>query len=107
MNTENQNTYNAQAVIKWYDALQGLLPVEQKVFDTYNRLIADTAVLDIGIGGGRSTAYLLPVAGSYTGIDYAQGFVTVVKNKYPQADIRLADARDLSAFKNNSFGFVN
>lgn len=107
MSTDNQNTYNAQSVIKWYNALQGLMPVEQRVLDAYSSLIAGAAVLDIGIGGGRTTAYLLQVAGSYTGIDYAQGFVTVVKNKYPKADIHLADARDLSAFKDGEFGFVN
>ncbi|MDP1801083.1 MAG: class I SAM-dependent methyltransferase [Bacteroidota bacterium] len=107
MSELNLNTYNSDAVIKWYKHLNEITFVEKKIFETHKDLLASSKILDIGIGGGRTTAYLLDKCKSYTGIDYSKGFVDAVKKKYPNADIRLADARDLKAFENNSFDLVN
>lgn len=105
MSRLNLNTYNDQSVVKWYDAMNGLTPVEQQVFEKYAPALKN--VLDIGIGGGRTTAYLLDKCSAYIGIDYSQGFVKLVSQKYPQATIRHMDARNLDAFKSDSFDLVN
>lgn len=105
MSRLNLDTYNDQLVVNWYKALTGLTPVEKQVFGNYAPLLGN--VLDIGIGGGRTTAYLLDKCTSYTGIDYSKGFAELVGQKYPGADIRYMDARNLEAFENNSFDLVN
>lgn len=63
-------------------------------------------MLDIGIGGGRTTAYLKNLAKKYIGIDYSENLVDAAKKKFPDADLRVADARDLSEFNANQFDFI-
>lgn len=107
MSELNLNTYNSDAVIKWYKHLDAITVVEKKVFETHKDFLTNAKVLDIGIGGGRTTAYLIDKCKSYTGIDYSKGFVDTVKKKYPQGDIRLMDARDLKGIESNSCDLVN
>jgi len=107
MNDNNLRTYNSTAVVKWYEELEEITAVEKFIFNAYNDIISNGYVLDIGIGGGRTTAYLHQKCKSYTGIDYSENFVNASKKKFPQSDIRLMDARDLSAFKNDTFDLVN
>lgn len=107
MKDTNLNTYNSGKVINWYKNLNELVAAERIVFENNKAVLLQGNVLDIGIGGGRTTAYLVNKCKHYTGIDYSQGFVSAAQIKYPKKDIRLMDARDLSVFVNNSFDFVN
>lgn len=107
MNDSNLNTYNSPEVISWYANLNEITPVEKYLFDSNKDLLSKASVLDIGIGGGRTTSYLIDKCTKYTGIDYAQGFVDSVKKKYPNANIQIADARNLSNFKDKEFEIVN
>lgn len=107
MKDPNKETYQAGDVLKWYDKLEAITPVERIVFERDTDALAAASVLDIGIGGGRTTRYLLSRCRAYTGIDYSPGFVKVVKHKYPQADIRLMDARHLEALTDAGFDVVN
>jgi SAM-dependent methyltransferase len=83
-----------------------LVEVEKMVFEKHTLLLNQGSVLDIGIGGGRTTAFLLPRSKKYTGIDYSENFVKEVNKNYPGA-AGVMDARDLSGFQNKSFDFVN
>ncbi|HEX8097379.1 MAG TPA: class I SAM-dependent methyltransferase, partial [Pyrinomonadaceae bacterium] len=63
-------------------------------------------LLDIGIGGGRTTKYLLEISKDYTGIDYTPGCVEAARKKYPEARILCRDARDLKEFAGAEFDFA-
>ena len=107
MNDGNLNTYNSFNVINWYVDLNGITKVEEFLFESNANILTNATVLDVGVGGGRTTAYLLDKCAKYIGIDYSQGFVDVVKQKYPKANIQLADARDLIQFEDKKFDIVN
>jgi SAM-dependent methyltransferase len=107
MSELNKNTYNSADVVHWYKGLTKIEAVEKKVFEHYTSILQNGTILDIGIGGGRTTSYLLPKSSSYTGIDLSQAFVDVCKKKFTTANIRLMDARDLSAFSDDTFDLVN
>lgn len=107
MNDLNLRTYNNANVVKWYQEMESITSVEKLIFDINSNILSSGSVLDIGIGGGRTTAYLFRKCKTYTGIDYSENFVSASKKKFANADIRLADARDLSVFKNNTFDVVN
>lgn len=103
---KNLEVYNSQQVVDWYTQLRQILPVEEKIFRE-SQILLQGKVLDLGIGGGRTTAYLLERCRSYTGIDYSENFVRAVKKEFPKAECFTMDARDLSAFSDTAFDLVN
>jgi SAM-dependent methyltransferase len=73
-------------------------------------LAADRArgrpVLDLGVGGGRTTSLLRLVSSQYVAIDYTPELIDLCRSRHPGTDVRLADARDLSEFPDGSQGLV-
>lgn len=81
----NRKTYANAKVLDYYDGLTELFPAEKGLFEHLSSKIEKARILDIGVGGGRTTQYLLPRASAYTGIDYVPEFIVRVKK-----NIRLA-----------------
>jgi O-antigen/teichoic acid export membrane protein/SAM-dependent methyltransferase len=73
---------------------KGLFPQERICLD---RLPADCtgSVLDIGIGGGRTTPDLMHRFARYVGIDYSDKMVEESRRAFPGVDFRVMDARAL------------
>jgi len=105
-NVVNKTTYARADVIKYYQAVEMLLEAEKVLFEKLFPTIKDKKILDIGIGGGRTTKYLLQISRDYTGIDYVAEFAEKTAEKYPDANIFCADATDLKEFENETFDFV-
>jgi SAM-dependent methyltransferase len=59
-------------------------------------------ILDLGVGGGRTTAILREISTDYVGIDYTPEMVELCRSNHPDAHIEHGDARDLSAFADGS-----
>jgi ubiquinone/menaquinone biosynthesis C-methylase UbiE len=100
----NQKTYNDPAVIALYAKMEGLQPCEAAMFQRWIK--PGSAVLDLGVGGGRTAGPLSKIADRYIGIDYSQGMVEACQARYPQLDFRHGDATDLSRFEDNLFDAV-
>jgi SAM-dependent methyltransferase len=101
----NRRAYATESVVRWYRNLDVTYRVEEVILQRLHPFIKDKKLLDIGIGGGRTTRYLLDVSKDYTGVDYTPQLVQVAQAKYPQASIVCADARDLHLF-DEDFDFV-
>lgn len=54
-----------------------------------------SAILDIGIGAGRTTGQLLNMFQRYVGIDYAEQMIAAARERFSHADLRTMDARSL------------
>lgn len=102
----NKQTYANAKVVRCYEQLDFIHAAEQAIFDRLRPQIEGKKLLDIGIGGGRTTRFLLEISSDYTGIDYTQASIDAAKIKVPQADLRCMDARDLSSFGDESFSLV-
>jgi SAM-dependent methyltransferase len=102
----NKSAYARAEVVDWYDDLEFILAPEKAILKKVTPVIKDKKLLDIGIGGGRTTRFLVEISKDYTGIDYTPRCVEIVKRKYPAATVLCCDARDLSAFSNETFDFV-
>jgi SAM-dependent methyltransferase len=102
----NRRGYASAKVVGWYDALDFIHPTEAVILERLLPAIKDKKLLDLGIGGGRTTKFLLEVSRDYTGIDYTPESIDAAKRKYPEANLLWGDARDLSTFPNNGFAFV-
>jgi SAM-dependent methyltransferase len=53
-------------------------------------------ILDLGVGGGRTVALLRLLSADYLGIDYTSELVELCRERHPDVEIEVGDARDLS-----------
>jgi len=100
----NHQVYERNDVAAHYAGLDHLTPCEQLLFDTYVPLGGE--VLDLGVGGGRTTPYLANRASRYVGIDYSAAMIKACRTKFPLLEFGVVDAADLSAFPDASFDLV-
>lgn len=100
----NLNVYTNSKTVDYYDRLTGLQPCEQYVFSKYLNPKAD--VLDLGVGGGRTTPYLSSDARRYVGVDYSSAMTDICQKKFPELPFHTLDAADLSYFQSSQFDVV-
>ncbi|MFZ1700983.1 MAG: class I SAM-dependent methyltransferase [Pyrinomonadaceae bacterium] len=102
----NKKTYSKAKVLDYYAGLEKLFPAEEVLFEKLAPKLSNAKILDIGVGGGRTTKYLLPRSREYTGIDYIPEFIDLVKDKYKEGTFLCGDARNLGGFDDETFDFV-
>lgn len=81
-------------------ATTGLEPAERSVLATITPKLGDGLILDIGIGAGRTTPALSALATggrTYVGVDFSSEMIRRARQRFPGLDLRVMDARDLSA----------
>jgi len=83
----NKSAYAADDVVGWYEQLDFILKPEAAILKKIAPLITNKKLLDIGIGAGRTTKFLLEISRDYTGIDYTAGIAELAQKKYPDAKI--------------------
>ncbi len=63
-------------------------------------------VLDIGVGGGRTTGLLKPRARSYVGVDISAEMLGLARERFPDADLREGDAAGLAGLPDQAYDLV-
>jgi len=101
----NRGVYMAKGVARQY-FLSTLNRMEAIALIKYRNAFVDRDVLDLGVGGGRTSIYLAPLSRRYEGVDYSPVMVESVRARFAELSVRLGDMRDLSAFGDASFDFV-
>jgi SAM-dependent methyltransferase len=101
---DSLEAYNDAKVVAHYVNASDLQPCELDLFDRF--ISFGASVLDIGVGGGRTTPYLSRRAGRYLGLDYASSMVEACQKRFPDLEFRCEDATDLSSIPDNSFDIV-
>jgi ubiquinone/menaquinone biosynthesis C-methylase UbiE len=102
----NRSVYDSAAVAEIYAGSflkMGLLKAETAIASRLGDRITGRAVLDIGVGGGRTVPHLHALAGRYVGIDYAEEMIRRCRQQFPDVEFRRCDAIDLSTFDGDSF----
>ncbi len=103
----SQRFYQNRAVAEWFATKDFILPDEQAFLDEHgNEALDGRQVLDIGVGAGRTTRFLLPRAGRYVGGDYSAEMIEAARKRLPEADLSVFDASDLSAYADGEFDTV-
>jgi SAM-dependent methyltransferase len=86
-----------------------LMPPERRLLSLFGDRWPEVAMLDVGIGAGRTTYTFAAVAGRYVGIDYSPEMVESTRQRLGadngRAELLVADARDLSDLR-GPFDFV-
>lgn len=97
-------SYRRGDVVSYYANAHGLQPVEAYVFKTY--IAGSARILDLGVGGGRTTPHLCARASKYVGVDYSPEMVDVCRRRFPEIEFKCHDAADLSGYDDASFDAV-
>jgi len=100
----NLHVYNTPEVAAHYASLAYLSPCEKALFDAF--LKEGDAILDLGVGGGRTTPYLSRLASRYLGVDYAPAMIAECRRKFPQLEFMEADATNLALLSDCTFDSV-
>ncbi len=103
---QNRSIWSRSRVVEGYVRTDTLQPPEAAILSLVGPEIAGKRILDIGVGSGRTTPFLLRLSEDYIGIDYSPQMTQRCRERYPNVQFKECDARDLSAFPSHSFDFV-
>ncbi len=106
----NQETYQTPGIVWHYTQLNKLQPAEQTILELLQDRLPTMKMLDIGIGGGRTTQHFSPLAGEYIGIDYSAKMIAACQQRFVKSprsmNLQVVDARDMKQFADDSFDFI-
>jgi ubiquinone/menaquinone biosynthesis C-methylase UbiE len=100
----NLEIYDNPRVASHYASLKYLTSCERMLIDRH--VPRGAAVLDLGVGGGRTTTYLSALAGRYVGVDYSTEMISACRAKFPRLTFLQANAADLSMLEDSSFDVI-
>jgi len=105
---QNQRTYATPSIVRHYAALSELQPAEQTILDRLREPLLGMQMLDIGVGGGRTTLHFAAAVSGYIGIDASAEMITACQQRFAAQGKSFAccDVRAMSQFEENSFDFI-
>jgi len=99
--------YNSIEVSSDYGARDYIEPPERAILEKLSGWLSEARMLDMGVGGGRTTKYFAPLVKHYTGADYAPNMINICRAKYGDSYSFIeCDVRDMGCFEDQSFDFV-
>lgn len=107
MDERNRRLYAERAVAAHYARATELQPAERRILELLEDALPHSVMLDLGVGGGRTTTHFGPRVKSYVGLDYSPAMLDAVRARFPgeRYGFTLADARSLP-FSEASFDVV-
>ena len=106
----NKTQSESQKSVEAFPAENPLQKPEETILSVLKPRLSDMRMLDLGVGGGRTTRFFAPLVKEYVGIDYAQAMVNACKKelggRYPNAVLGVGDATHMPEFADNSFDFI-
>ena len=104
---DQKKIYNHARISKDYARRDYLSNPELKIIEELSDVLPKLNMLDMGVGGGRTTGYFLPIVNSYIGADYAPNMIAECKKKFRSKKIfEVLDVRNMSKFSDNMFDFI-
>lgn len=100
------NRQTMQAAVEEYASTSHLSAPERAAIDSVAHEARGKRILDIGVGGGRTTPALLEISRDYIGVDYVQAMVDRCHMRFPGVRFENADARSMPQFADRSFDLI-
>jgi ubiquinone/menaquinone biosynthesis C-methylase UbiE len=106
----NKITYRASQIVNYYLQLNTLQPAEKAILALLQNQSSSIKMLDIGVGGGRTTQHFSKITSEYIGIDYSAEMISACKKRFSTSSSKMqfeiCDARNMNQFADNSFDFI-
>lgn len=102
----NTRVYHDRGVAARYRGKSLLTRSEARLLLKYHDAWAGKDVLDIGVGTGRTSAYLAPLCRSYLGIDYSPVMLRAIQRGMPSISVALMDMRHMDGVPDASIDCV-
>ncbi|RJO61114.1 class I SAM-dependent methyltransferase [candidate division WS5 bacterium] len=105
----NKRTYDLLDTAKYYSSeshLKLLDKPEETVIKLFENKLKDMKMLDIGVGGGRTTYHFAGLVKEYIGIDYSENMIKVCKERFKDIHFEVCDVRSMHIFEDNYFDFI-
>ncbi len=80
--TTNLQTYQDEDIVAYYAKRDDLYKPELALLDRLGKRLADMNMLDLGVGGGRTTHHFAARAKNYIGVDYAANMVRACGERF-------------------------
>lgn len=105
----NKRYHESDFAVNRYKMAKHLQKPEQTILNIFKNKLKNMKMLDLGVGGGRTSIHFARLVKEYVGVDYSKNMIEACKNRIPEGkniSFKVADARDLSEFENDSFDMV-
>lgn len=106
----NKDCFESMDVVNEYSAQNYLLKPEKTILRILKTKLNSMRMLDIGIGGGRTTSHFAKLCREYVGIDYSKNMIWACRKRFPENDkriiFRVCDAKRLKNLRNGYFDFI-
>src|SRR5205809_745633 len=107
---DNQYVYHRSKVAAQYSQQSYLEPSEEIILHLLLPDLPNARMLDLGVGGGRTTLHFAKWAKEYVGADYSPSMIAQCQRRfsgYPaHLSFRVCDARSMGMFETGSFDFT-
>jgi ubiquinone/menaquinone biosynthesis C-methylase UbiE len=107
---QNEKFYAAADAARAYGLESNLRPPEETILRMMLPHLPTAKMLDIGVGGGRTTLHFAKWVRAYVGTDYSNSMITECQKRfsgYPDhISFMACDARSMEMFADGSFDFV-
>lgn len=103
----NQHAWNSRDARREFTTSRGWSdPGEQAAVDWCAPYCSRQPLLDVGVGAGRTVPMMTALSSDYTAVDYTPKLVELCRARYPHIDVRMMDARDMSALPSDHYALV-
>lgn len=106
----NNRAYKQARIVNIYSNLSDLQKSEETILNTLKKDLPNMKMLDIGVGGGRTTLHFANLVREYTGIDCSEEMIAACQKRFSDysdgVSFKVCDVRDMAVFEDNSFDFI-
>ncbi len=102
--------YRKPEIVEHYSHKTNLQAPERTILNLLKGSLSEMTMLDIGVGGGRTTIYFAKSVNKYVGIDYSEEMIAACNKRYPQKSnnisFKVCDVTSMKIFEDNTFDFI-
>src|SRR5688572_6103499 len=107
---DQYEVWNRPGVVDDYARESHLQPPEEAIFSALIRDLHNLDMLDIGIGGGRTTFHFAKLCRRYVGTDISEGMIEACRRRFANwpdtVSFQVSDATKMPQFRDGEFDVV-